>query len=119
MCNLAIKQNKVDRTLMTIGIDRTLGSNNFLALNDSHARLPSVLVYMCSFTIYIKYMVTVLKYQRYWARVRKRQASPSTTFSARAQISLIFQDSYHVFCLSCNFNNLTYFFLLFFNSLVP
>ena len=30
---------------MTIGIDRTLGSNNFLALNDSHARLPSVLVY--------------------------------------------------------------------------
>ena len=30
---------------MTIGIDRTLGSNNFLALNDSHSRLLSVLVY--------------------------------------------------------------------------
>ena len=52
-------------------------------------------------------MVTVFKYMRYWTRVRKRDR---TFFSARAQISLIFQDSYHVFCLSCNFNNWTYFF---------
>ena len=41
-----------------------------------------------------------------WARVRKRDRGrglPSPlTFSTRAQISLIFQDSYHVFCLSCN-----------------
>lgn len=59
------------------------------------------------YTVYIKYLVTVLKYKpnlgggkKTWQRARL--AELFLTFSTQAQILLVFQDSYHVICLSCN-----------------
>lgn len=48
-------------------------------------------------------MVSVLKFGFILANVRKRDM-----FSTRVEISLLFQDSYHVFCLSILLINITF-----------
>lgn len=53
--------------------------------------------------LYIKYIFIFLKYKLYLGEGKKTwwRARLADPFSTRAKLSLIFQDSYRVFCLSC------------------